>query len=116
MQWDEVQAKSLGGGAGCQADVGLPRHHTICSCQMTVGDAIVSLDLLRVHSASFQKFIQQCAASRARLSVHKLDVLPREVLNFAHMLRIPGRDDQPFLPLRKRNNTELLARKLFANE
>ena len=32
------------------------------------------------------------------------------------MLRIPGRDNQPFFPLRKRNNTEFLARKLFTNE
>jgi len=82
---------------------------------MTVGDTIISLDLLPADSGLLQKFVQQPATSRAGFSIHEPDILTCQILRFANPLRISYGDDEAFLPTRKCDHAEVLVRELLAN-
>src|SRR5215472_2961839 len=116
VQRDEIQSESLGSGARRETDIGFLCGDGISGRKVSIGDAIVSCDVVRGHAGSFNELVQQTAAAGAGFAIDESDCLSPKVFDFSNALRIFGLNDEAFFPTGECDHRKVLAGKFFAKE
>src|SRR3954447_18544683 len=116
MQRDEIQIERQSRGPRRQTNVSLAGEDTVRSRKVSECDPIVASDLLRRYAGLAQGTVQQSAASRTSLTIHKSDFPVQQALDIGDTLRISRGYDKPFLPPRERYDRKVIFGELLADE